>query len=315
MHFTGHGIAATGYDSQRAGTRAKEGAVFCGDEPGRAGPALIVGRLFSGGGGRFPLLRQHRGELAAARHLRDNEFWRNHPDALPVAGISSVSGGDLRSVWSRELSGSPAGAGRVRLGDLLSNCRRGAPPVFRSRSTGGVPPGGALSISCQLCRRLADRDPGDFLYRAGFRLDSPRPGSGRDGDSGSSTPLGLARLRTRHWWSDPAPARRRNIVGSYWRIFAVAPSAQSEVRADGSPLWSANNPIDGNISRHRRGRASRSVDAPKPAHLSPFRTSGSALCHRLRRTGIERLQSLGQDLGGGLRFGAGDLLARTRSGD
>src|SRR5271167_2817580 len=78
--FPAPGLPQTRYDSHRAelvwelnaGPAAKEGTVLCRGEPGGAGPALPMGRVFSRRGRRLPALCQHRRELAAARHLRRN---------------------------------------------------------------------------------------------------------------------------------------------------------------------------------------------------------------------------------------------------
>ena len=53
---------------------------------------------------------------------------------------------------------------------------------------------------------------------------------------------------------------------------------------------------------------------PEPSYSPPVPASCAALRQRLRRTRDEGIQSLGQDLDGGLRLGGGDLLERPRAG-
>ncbi len=166
MHFSACGIAATRYDSLRVGTGAEEGAVLSGSRPGGTGPAVAVGGVFSRGGGRLSPLRQHRGELAAARHLRRDELRRDHADALPPARIPCLSGGDFRALRDREFSRGPAGAGAVRPGDLLPHRRPGSAVAFSVGCAGRVSSGWTLSISRQLRRHRSDRDAGDIFHRS-----------------------------------------------------------------------------------------------------------------------------------------------------
>ena len=162
----------TRYHSHRARTAAsrastEEVALLCLGELGGDGPAAVSGLPFPGRSGRFPLVRRHRGKLAAARHLRDHQLRRDHAHAVPAAWLSGISGGDFRHFRSRKFPRRFAGAGAVRLGHVLSDRRYGASAFLRASRKGSVPLRRAMSLFGQLRRGRIDRDARDLLHGLG----------------------------------------------------------------------------------------------------------------------------------------------------
>ncbi len=149
MQFPGSGIAANALSFARTETGAepmrellrKKARFFLGATLAALALRLLLRLSFSRGRGRLPPLRQHRGKLAAARHLRGHQLRRHHADPVAPAGLSCVSGGDFCALRRRELSRRPAGAGAVRPRDLLPDCRHGSALLFQPRRAGRIPSG------------------------------------------------------------------------------------------------------------------------------------------------------------------------------
>ncbi len=87
-------------------------------------------------------------------------------------------------------------------------------------------------------------------------------------------------------------------IGAYTALAAFAQPANR-------PSQSTSPALGGSAGRGRSARSAGSLDSAESAHPASFRAAGPPLCHRLRRVGHARLQSLGQNLDRGLRFRPG----------
>src|SRR5260370_28314874 len=113
MRFPDAGIAENTLYSLRARAGAEECAVLSFGRPGGAGPAAIFRPVLSWGGRRFPALRRHRQELAAARRLWRDRLRSDCADAFAAARGSRLSRGHLRSFWGGQFSCCVARAGAL----------------------------------------------------------------------------------------------------------------------------------------------------------------------------------------------------------
>ena len=154
--------------------------------------------------------------------------------------------------------------------------------LFQPRLAGGVSPGGALPISCQLRGCRPDRDPRNLLHGSCVLSCGCRTSHRR---SAKAATADLAGLRILHWRRDSSPARWRNSLGSRRWISAMAVAIESSkciINKGPGHSESAEDHCRGSAGCTWITCAAGPLDPQKPAHTSPSSASGAALCQRHR---------------------------------
>ena len=172
MHFPGSGIAANALSFAACGnwcaTDRKNARFFLWASLAALGVASFPGVSLSWRSRRFPALRRHREELAAA--------WRSMASPTPAQIMPTLS----------RLPGYPAflaaifavfGVDNFRAVLLvqvlfdLATCFLIADMArrlfFRARRAGGLSAGRLVSVPRELCGRRTDRNSGDLFYGSG----------------------------------------------------------------------------------------------------------------------------------------------------
>ena len=186
----------------------------------RPGIAAVFLRRFPRGHRRLPRLCRPRHQLVAARHLWPDAGAAHRAHRHAPARISRFSGHNLLVIWSRQLQSRHAGTDCIRPRHLPDRCRYRAPHALNTRRQNRVPARLPVSVSRELQRRGAHRDPGNFLHRPRPRLRGRRTESNARGRSGDQPTLGCHRRRhcrlhsAAPGWRHPADRRRILCGGS-----------------------------------------------------------------------------------------------------